>query len=245
MQGTETTKRSKDQKMSTENGYYFGADSGNYGRFAVTMNWTNPPTPGDMADLDQWLTRLTEPESPPERLPMRAVEIDTEHEAWRESVYGSGGALERPDQINIDARHAVIHEASGAKQKYVRCGNCLTRYAITDDPTENHRRAMNHKITCGVRTVDQYSDPQHAQLTEEFSQQPMQVLFRERAQQAIEAGADPGQLKITGVPLWGPRPAPERPQLLGPLADDSSRIAASLEAPWTPRRWWQFWRWFE
>lgn len=142
--------------------------------------------------------------------------------------YTRGGELDRPDQINIDARRQTIHERPD-KTKYARCGQCLTRYEITDDPTENHHRAMRHKITCGKGDVDQYSEPQRAQLLEEFHRQPMQTAYRERAAAELAAGADPQRMKLIGV---SPCPTCE-----GSHAEKDCPHVAQ------PVRWWQFWKW--
>lgn len=153
-----------------------------------------------------------------------------------------GGALERPYQIDIDARHSVIHQPE-AKTRHAMCGQCGTRYEISDDPVENHHRAMRHKVTCGKANVDQYSEPQRAALLEDFHSQPMQVSFRERAAAALAAGTDPEVLKLTGVSIFGddnPRAAALRE--LGAAAAESIR---KMAPPAPPRRWWKFWRWFE
>ena len=144
-------------------------------------------------------------------------------------------ALERPEQINIDARHAVIHQTELGKAKYARCGNCGTRYEITDDATENHHRAMEHKQECGKGSA-KYTEEQRHGLLDEFRDQPMQRLFRERLALEIEAGADPNRLELTGVDPLAPPPARRQ---IGFIKDDVVRMLT------TPRRWYQFWRWFE
>jgi hypothetical protein len=122
--------------------------------------------------------------------------------------------IERADQINIDARHSVIHQAQ-PKPRRARCGNCGTRYEITEDPIENHHRAMRHARICARRDTA----AEHARLVTEFWTQPMPRDFAERARQMIAAGADPAAIERGGISLF-PAPTP------------------------APRRWWQFWRWF-
>lgn len=186
------------------------------------------------------------------------VAIPFERPAGMDDLYRRGqeleqierrGALDKPGQINIDARHATIHEAPEGKGKFARCGNCGTRYEITDDPTENHHRAMRHKDECGKGSA-MYTEGQRRDLLNDFHQQPMQVAFRERAAAEIEAGADPARVALTGVSIFDP--APQRPQLTGATWPDGSPVKtptgpltySETRNPAPPARWWQFWKWF-
>ena len=153
-----------------------------------------------------------------------------------------GGALERPDLIAIDARHQVnIHESPDShRTRAAMCGDCGEKYALTGDPTENHRRAMLHKAVCPRRAE---SEAERGRLIQEFQNQPMQMEFRERAAAALAAGADPELLKLTGVSVFGQI---ERPALPAPEPDlYDGTVPELIEALRAPRRWWQFWRWFE
>jgi len=155
-----------------------------------------------------------------------------------------GGELERPYQIDIDARHSVIHQPE-TKTRRAMCGNCGERYEITDDPVENHHRAMQHKAVCGKGGA-MYTEAQREQLLKEFSDQPMQRAFAERAAAALAAGEDPEALKLTGVSIFtpAPQPAPAREIEAGELGRDAAEaIREAIREQ--PRRWWQFWRWFE
>lgn len=178
---------------------------------------------------------------PPEKNPPAMYESSGSLEPWQEP-----GAIERAGEINIDARHAVIHQPPEAKTRRAMCGNCGVRYEITDDPVENHHRAMRHKITCGKGDVDQYSEPQRQELLSDFHNQPMQVEFRRREAAAIAAGVPPEVLKITGVSVFGPtpQPAPAREIAAPELYPGTvGELAAAMTKP--PAKWWQFWRWFE
>lgn len=155
-----------------------------------------------------------------------------------------GGPLERPYQIDIDARHSTINQPE-TKTRRAMCGNCGARYEITDDPIENHHRAMRHKETCGKADVDQYSEPQRQELLSDFHNQPMQRLFAERAAAEIAAGADPDKLKLTGVSILAPLQTPARPEIAAGPELYPGTVDELIEACTAPRRWWQFWRWFE
>lgn len=164
-----------------------------------------------------------------------------------ERIRERGGAVERPYQIDIDARHSVIHPPEEKPARRATCGNCGVKYEITDDPEENHHRAMRHKLTCGKGDVDQYSEPQRAALLDDFHNQPMQRLFAERAAAELAAGADPARLKLTGVSIFGDAPQPARPEIAAAPDPElyPGTVDQLIEACTAPRRWWQFWRWFE
>lgn len=162
------------------------------------------------------------------------------------------GTLEKADQITIDARQQVnIHESPESKRtRAAMCGDCGEKYELTGDPTENHRRAMRHKQVCSRRAE---TDAEQARLINEFQNQPMQREFRERAAAALAEGADPAMMKLTGVPVFeDPEMVRQRaiaaaarrelpaPELYDGTVED---LAAAITK--TPRRWWQFWRWFE
>lgn len=122
--------------------------------------------------------------------------------------------LERPSQINIDARHAVaVMHRHEQPPRRVRCGNCGTRYEVTDDPAENHHLAQHHARICPKR---QMVADEHAKLTAQFQEQAMQKAFSQRAADLIRQGADPALIRATGVDILTPR----------------------------PRRWWKFLKWF-
>lgn len=156
-----------------------------------------------------------------------------------------GGDVDRRrGPIHIDARHSTFNEPAEAT-RYARCGNCGTRYEITEDPTENHHRAMRHKLECGKGSAA-YTDAQRESLLAEFNNQPMQVAMRERAAEQLAAGADPEHLKLTGAASFPAEHAARMRELhSGP--DDvliQRALSDGRTAP-KPRRWWQFWRWFE
>jgi hypothetical protein len=165
-----------------------------------------------------------------------------------ELVHGhKPGALDRPGQINIDARHAQIHEAPKGKQKLATCGNCGSRYEITDDPLENHHRAMRHKLDCGKGelVLGPWSEDERQRHISDFQNQPMQRLFRDRAMSELEAGADPARLQLTGVDIFAP--APQSPEAREIAAAELGAQAAEAIRQWQPKprpRWWQFWKWF-
>jgi hypothetical protein len=246
------TQRSKEKAMSTEQQgeghgpFFFGADSGNHGHFTVQMLWSTPPTEADSQEIHQWLRSLTVPEH---NLPLRSPTTESGLQAATGELARTerGGGIERGGEINIDARHAIIHQPE-TKTRRAMCGNCGARYDITDDPIENHHRAMRHKLTCGKGDVDLYSDPQRQELLSEFENQPMQKLFRERAAAELAAGADPNRLKLTGVSIFTPAPAQTAPRAIAGTADPElypGSVEELIEACTAPRRWWQFWRWFE
>ena len=80
----------------------------------------------------------------PEGTPMPApVAPGRELEPMKTYRGEAGGELERPYQIDIDARHSVIHQPE-TKTRRATCGNCGVKYEITDDPEENHHRALRH-----------------------------------------------------------------------------------------------------
>lgn len=164
-----------------------------------------------------------------------------------------GGPIEPSYQIDIDARHSVIHQPEEKKPRRAMCGNCGTKYELTDDPEENHHRAMRHKLECSKGNA-MYTEPQRAALVDDFQNQPMQVEFRRREAAALASGADPDLLRITGVSILGPDPLPEHFVSLGRLTElriedpelypfTVEDLAAAMTKP--PARWWQFWRWFE
>jgi hypothetical protein len=122
--------------------------------------------------------------------------------------------LERIEQIQVDARRAIIQWPEQPQTRKARCGNCGTRYAISDDPVSNHHIAMRHAQICPKRaTADE-----HAKLVLEYWDQPMPRAFARRAQEMIAAGANPAIIRTHGVNIFEPAPA-ER-----------------------PRPWWKFWR---
>lgn len=106
------------------------------------------------------------------------------------------GELERQDQINIDARGAQvdIHRPAG-KRRQARCGNCLERYDIGDDPITNHHLAMQHKLVCRpVGGGAMYSEDQRSRLIDEFNAQAHVVAMRQRFEatgNALPAAAAP------------------------------------------------------
>lgn len=151
-------------------------------------------------------------------------------------------AIERPEVIHIDARHAVIHQREGKPPRTTMCANCGIRYEITDDPTENHRRAYQHKAECRPPAGTIYGEEQRTQLLAEFHDQPMQRAFRERAAAALEAGVSPETLRLTGVSLFEEHP---RVAALRQLGAAAAAAVNEVAPPRPPRRWWQFWRWFE
>jgi hypothetical protein len=151
-------------------------------------------------------------------------------------------AIERPEVIHIDARHAVIHQREGKSPRTTMCANCGIRYELTDDPAENHRRAYAHKAECTPPAGTIYGEEQRAQLLAEFHDQPMQRAFRERAAAALAAGVNPEKLKLTGVSLFEEHPQVTALRQLGAAASDAIN---EIAPPRPPRRWWQFWRWFE
>ena len=142
-----------------------------------------------------------------------------------------GGTLERPEQINIDARHAVIHRPE-EKMRYARCGNCGQRYEITGDPTENHHRAMQHKTECARGGVAVEID--RRELSAECREQPMQQEFRKRRILMLENGERPSSLDAKGVPTW-----PEQMRQTEQMRQRDTRFADKI-----PSAWWKFWRWF-
>lgn len=149
------------------------------------------------------------------------------------------GQIERPEVINIDARYAVVHQRDGEKPRSTMCANCGIRYELTDDPIQNHHRAMAHKQVCRPPAGTIYGEEQREQLVAEFEQQPMQREFRERAAVALAAGVDAQTLRLTGVSLFGEHPKVAALRELGAAASE----AINETAP--PRRWWKFWRWFK
>lgn len=159
------------------------------------------------------------------------------------------GELEKPDQINIDARHSVFHEPMGTQRKYARCGNCGTRYEITDDPVENHHRAMRHKDECGKGNA-LYTEGQRRDLVDDFNSQPMQVAFRERAAAELEAGADPELLKLTGVSVFNPATGQRQGLLTATLIGHEAgeairqRFDTATKAARGKFVWWKPWTWF-
>lgn len=176
----------------------------------------------------------------------------TEIARYRPYQDPGGGPLEKADQITIDARQQVnIHESPESKRtRAAMCGDCGEKYELTGDPTENHRRAMRHQQVCARRAE---TDAEQARLINEFQNQPMQREFRERAAAALAEGADPAMMKLTGVPVFeDPETVRQRaiaaaalrelpaPELYDGTVED---LAAAITK--TPRRWWQFWRWFE
>lgn len=250
------TQRSNEEAMSNEQQgeghgpFFFGAESGNHGHFTVEMFWSNPPTDADTQEIRGWFRALTIPEQgPPSPRPApgngRLSQLEPDPAGELERIPDRGGAMERPYQIDIDARHSVIHQPEEKAQRRATCGNCGVKYEITEDPEENHHRAMRHKLTCGKGDVDQYSGPQLAALLEDFHNQPMQVEFRRRAAAELEAGADPDRLRLTGVSIFTEAPQPARPQIeaAGPelYPGNVDELIAAVTAP---RRWWHFWRWF-
>jgi len=156
-------------------------------------------TPAHIAELDKVYSS--------EALEELKARVSLHRQRQRDGPHG----LERVDQINIDARHAVIHQPE-AKPRRARCGNCGIRYDITEDPTENHHRAMHHAQVCKRRPAPE----EHASLINEFRRQPMPQEFQRRAEEMIAAGADPAEISRTGVSIF-PAPRPRRP-------------------------WWKFWR---
>jgi hypothetical protein len=187
----------------------------------------------DLSSQSPDATRATEVPAPLE--PMKTYTPDRR-------TSDPGGELERPYQIDIDARHSVIHQPE-TKTRRAMCGNCGIRYEITDDPVENHHRAMQHKTVCGKGGAV-YTEPQREQFLKEFSEQPMQRAFAERAAAALAAGADPEALRITGVSIF--TPGPEAPQARAIAAAElGAQAAEAIRQMAPPRRWWQFWRWFE
>ena len=72
----------------------------------------------------------------------------------------------------------------------------------------------------------------------------MQREFAERAAAALAAGADPQVLKLTGVSIFTPAPAPARAREIA-AAELGEQAAEAIREMAPPRRWWQFWRWFE
>jgi hypothetical protein len=233
--------------MTNEHGpFFFGALSGNSGQFSVRMDWTNPPTEADVAEIQRWFEALTIPEHDPPA-PLKQLEPTGGDRGAavrlaRNEPTGPG-AMERPYQIDIDARHSVIHQPEAKAPRRATCANCGMRYEITDDPVENHHRAMRHKDVCGKGSAI-YTEPQRAQLLEELQNQPMQRLFRERAAAELAAGADPDMLAITGVSILTPAPQPDRLEIAAAELGEQAAEAIRRMAP-APRRWWQFWRWFE
>jgi hypothetical protein len=254
MQSSTQTQRSEKDQMTpgTDNvtnttPYYFGAISGNAGRFVVTMYWDNPPAPGDTAEMDQWLRQLTEPESdPPAPRPSawagpRELETFETHVQYlarvsedpartvgggkqRRQANQSGGALDRPDQINIDARTGPFSDFQQPRQQpasaasFARCGNCGDRIPLTGDAMRDHHAAMRHKQTCRTNTVYEeglYNREEYDRIVTENAAQPMQTKYRERAALALQAAATEA-LRLL--------PAGER-----------------LEAP-PARPWWKFWK---
>jgi hypothetical protein len=234
------TQRSKEEMTNEHGPFFFRALSGNSGQFSVRMDWTNPPTEADVAEIQGCFEALTVPEHDPPA-PLKQLEPTAGDVRLARSEQTGPGAMERPYQIDIDARHSVIHQPEAKAPRRATCANCGIRYEITDDPIENHHRAMRHKDVCGKGSAI-YTEPQRAQLLEEFQNQPMQRLFRERAAAELAAGADPDMLAITGVSILTPAPQPERPQITA--AEDDAAVE-KFDALMNPRRWWQFWRWFE
>lgn len=200
----------------------------------------------------EWTTRAIESEEKADEI---IAIIEQSGSGPSLAVYDASGSppivprraeLESSQTISIDARGSRFHQAE-RKIKFARCGDCGDRYEITDDPTENHHRAMRHKDACRKHGAI-YSPEQHEQLVKEFGEQPHIVAMRARLQAGLPALPPEGSLheqkRISAPdpskiyePTW-PDGSPVR-GAHGPLTFTNTRNPAQ------PAKWWQFWRWFE
>lgn len=163
------------------------------------VKWAVEPTFWDGAELQPQFHTQFGPN--PEQQAQRGI-----------AIQHPDGAIEIPQQFDVDGRRVVevrIHPEKGRKQ--AKCGNCLERYDITDDPVENHHRAMRHKLECQSKNEAMYSRTQRDNLLEEFHAQPNIVAQRQAwaAEEMLKLEAEEQHHPI-GSQLMEANPTPER-----------------------------------
>ena len=134
----------------------------------------------------------------------------------------NGAEIEVPlRDINFNVHNTTVHppQQTGAKVRYINCGNCGERLVRTDDPIEDHHTAMKHKQYCRTNTVmdkAQLNAAEYDRLITEFQAQPNIIeqtrKWEESERIRIEGAEAAERLRIGGHTLIYVKPDEVKPE---------------------------------
>jgi hypothetical protein len=150
--------------------------------------------------------------------------------------WGETSALEPAYEIDARRRGGPpeVQMKPAPSPRYARCGNCGARLELTDDPIENHHRAMRHsREECEARAAGSWTPDELAKQLYEFNMQPHVIrlkaeyaaqLERSKEEQAVDRAA-----ALQGV----------TPDMIRQI---QSARPAPAPAGWLRRMWRRLWR---